>query len=252
MTAKAFNNRKVVVIAGDSWTAEQAMTQLNHINGYHWDLTVGNRLRQRGYYVYNLAHGGGSMIQQLQRIEDFFIYNKPYSYAVAAVITGWTDFMRDVELSPHIVKGLAQQTFHDARAAYWQHYVTQLNRSVDLAPAHTQWLHWGGHSPISLPLPEPHRVLYTDYVSAVLDHCPPRENGLEHNSFDYKSPHDSIAKYFPHTSHKQLKQLSKTCMTFRKWRVRSGAAFPDGGHLDFKYYDTLIDTITTALESKTE
>ena len=248
-----------IIVAGDSWSISQVTTNCDWwLHSYPAQLSVANRLRSHGHFVFESASGGSSMLRQLYMLEQLFScpYDNMYA-SVNYVVLGWTEWTRDTELFEAGQSAALMNTppmkksYLSERDRVYDELQLRFREFSDTWPG-VQFLHWGGQAPVSIDmtkLGDHHHILYKDYALEVWDAAP----NLSHlysfapRSASIRECTKWVQRVFPGTS----KELANTIAVEQNSRYRSlllHKSFQDGGHLNFHCYSPLIDRINAHLD----
>ena len=247
-----------IIVAGDSWSVSQLTTNIGFWkDDYTAQLSIVNRLRSSGHYVFEAAVAGSSILRQLDILETLFRRGLDDFKSADYVVFGWTEWTRDTPMNqPHINVSDVPALSSD--------YVQERQRVLDRIQARflkfsSRWpsvkfLHWGGQAPVCIDMNKlgaQHIVLYKDFAWEEHEAMPNNSHlyGM-HQFFNVGKLRKLIQRVFPGTS----KQLASTIAFELNARSRSlltlepSKYFPDSAHISFHYYTPLIDLINAHIK----
>lgn len=255
-----------IVVCGCSWSSTQFSTfplDWQSPDHYPAHLSISNRLRALGHRVYESSSPGASVSDQLDALNRYITtqQNANWAGSVDYIVFGWTELMRD---SRQMVtnKNLNYQVQEPLDRDYNSEYARiqtqitdQLERVSSLMPRH-RWLHWGGLSTVwAKRLPKRHSVLFNDYTHEVLLDNPRGVHDLYSfapRGLEFDELYNWLQRIFPGTPIQQARAMSKDIAEnwANAFTEQKLDLYPDSGHLAFKHYDVLVNTIHAHITSK--
>ena len=252
-----------IIVAGDSWSVSQLTTDATHWQiSYPAQLSIANRLRSNGHFVFEAARGGDSMLGQLNILEELFSAPDDNIHTtVDYVVFSWTEWPRDTELQATMRSG---RNLHNAPALS-SNFLQERQQVLEKVEARflefsSQWpsvefLHWGGQAPVCIDIAKlgvQHHLLYKDFAWEEFEALPNSSHLYSSSliSVGIRECDKWIQRVFPGTS----KELANTIAVEIHQRHRSlltlepSKYFPDGGHLSFYCYTPLIDLINAHIQ----
>ena len=250
-----------LIVAGDSWSTSQLTTDATHWQiGYPAQLSIANRLRSCGHFVYETAVGGDSMLRQLDILDQMFGSNGDNIHTtVDYVVFGWTEWTRDTELIAAINEDITNapvlsSNFLQERQQVLEQLQAKFLEFSSRWPS-VEFLHWGGQAPVCIDMNKlgaQHHVLYKDFAWEEFEALPNNSHlySTTTRSISILESNKWIRRVFPGTS----KELANTIAVEINTRLRSllsrepSQYFPDGGHISFHCYAPLIGLINAHIQ----
>ena len=248
-----------IIVAGDSWSVSQLTTNIGFWkDDYTAQLSIVNRLRSSGHYVFEAAVAGSSILRQLDILETLFRRGLDDFKSADYVVFGWTEWTRDTPMNqPHSnplgVPALPSSFLQERHKVLAQVQAKFLEFSSRWPSV--EFLHWGGQAPVCIDMSKlsaQHTVMYKDFAWEEFEALPNTSHlyGPTPRDISIRDIDKWIRRVFPGTS----KELANTIAVEINARYRSlltlepSQYFPDGGHISFHCYSPLIDRINAHIQ----
>jgi hypothetical protein len=232
--------RDLVIISGDSWSID-TFHRLDTIEFYppYYSLARSLERKNVAHTVVSWGEQGWDVVHCVNRIlKGIENYDYTDYWDRVTIVYSWTDwsriFHRNVFSKTWGNLDLWHPDYIQARDLALDITQQELNK----IPSDIRVLHWGGHAVVdkTVNLGKNHTVMYTDYCA----HLGFKKSTSTTGTLSWPDP---TLELFPDTDPHLANTIDKKNKRIRNNQKRRPKEFPDGGHLNWRYYDKLVDTI---------